>query len=112
MGEPAHLSLDSLPELLALVPQLAERVERQEREIESLRADLAGLREAKADPLDDVVTVKELVATGKVTMGKLRSQLFDRERNGLGRHVTRKGKELCISRSGYARWLLSRGRER
>lgn len=108
-AEPTRLSLDALPEIVALVPGLAERVERQERELASLRADLAGLREAKADPLDDIATVKELVASGKVTIGVLRSQLFHRESNGLGRHVSRRGKELCIRRSGYARWLLAGG---
>lgn len=95
------IGLEALPELLAAVPELQAEVRR-------LREEVDRLTRRTVDPLEDLVTPQQLVAGGTVTMGQLRDYLKFRHTNGLGRHVSARGRRLRISRKGFATWLAAR----
>lgn len=97
----APLTLADLPELLsaaATVPDLR-------RELAELRAEVESLRSRTVDPLEDLATPEQIVASGVVTMGQLRDRLKFRHRNGLSKYVSVRNRRLFISRKGFARWL-------
>ena len=111
MPTPA-LSLDDLPGLLACVPELQERVARQEREIARLRRRLA-----ERDPLREWYELTAFVGEfGQLFSGlraprkRLERQCAERFANGLERAVKMVDGRLYINAGRYADWIDAGGR--
>lgn len=65
--------------------------------------------EAAETKLSDFATIEQLCSEYPwIVENRLRWLLRYRHENGLGQHVSKFGKSLLISRSGFAQWLHER----